>query len=825
MRYKAGILFKTFLILCCPLVLFAQPGRHLNWKALPSFETKGGMGGIYMGVSDGTLFILGDTGITQTGNYPGAAFELNKKREKWLPVNGKLPIPLAFGASVSYNNQLIIIGGKNNQGASSAVYSAKYSNGSIQFKELPSLPFPLVNSSAIVYDNILFVTAGEKDGKPSNVFLALNLGDLQKSSKWVVLKDLPGEPRINPTLAIFNKSIYLFSGISQDNSALKDAYRFTPVNSNNEVAGDWETLSPSPYDIIPGLAVAPAMGLDHIILFARDSTYGTSVSYHVKTNSWVGLSGLGNIPAAQWRNSVQWNDDWIVGGANANNSLYEFYSLSRQYSFGWINWLTLIAYLLFMLWIGFKYDTKDQTTEHFFKAGGNIPWWAAGLSIYGAQISAITFMAVPAIVYATDWTLALGSVLILPIVPIVAKYYIPFFRRLNVTSAYQYLEHRFSKNVRLLGSLSFILFQFGRMGVVLYLPAAAIASVTGINIFLLITIMGIICITYTVMGGMQAVIWTDVAQVIILLGGALLCLIVAIMNIDGGLKTTWDVGMADDKFKLVSFGWEYDKLNFWVCVVGFFFLNLIPYTSDQSVVQRYLTVKDEKQALKSLWTNAWITMPGTILFFGLGTVLYVFYKQNTGIIASDKIDEVLPYFVVQQLPAGISGLVIAGVFAASQSTLSGSMNSVSATFFSDIYIRFNKTQNEHSHLRVARTVTVITGVFGTLSAMTIVVLNAGFMFDLFQEVLGILGGGLAGVFILGIFFARANTIGAIVGLFSSVLVVWLIKENTSISIYLYGAISIISSVAVGILVSILFPGRKPAAGLTYYSLKQQEEIN
>lgn len=804
MHYKINI---VFLILFLPLFAFSQSGRNLKWNELPAFKEEKGMQGMFMGVSNDMLLLAGADKI----------YSYNKENGKWTTAAQKLPKSLAFGASVSYGDKMLLIGGKTASEISSTIYSLEYVNGQINIDTFSSLPYPLANASAQVAGGLLYIAAGSlSNAAASNTFLVLDLG----SRKWIKAQQIPGVSRKNPTLSIINKNVYVFGGLDSVNAMLGDSWRFTQTGVGDSLTGEWMALASSPFKIT-GPNAAPDMGLDHIIFFSEDNTSDSTVAYHIQTNSWTRLKDLNAVPKIKWYNGARWDNDWIVGGYNPETSFYQLFSLSKEYNFGWINWVTLIVYLLFMVWIGYKYDTKDQTTENFFKAGGNIPWWAAGLSIYGAQISAITFMAVPAIVYATDWTLALGSVLILPIVPIVAKYYIPFFRRLNVTSAYEYLEHRFNKNVRLMGSLSFILFQFGRMGVVLYLPAAAIASVTGINIFLLITIMGIICIIYTVMGGMEAVIWTDVAQVIILLGGALLCLIVAIINIDGGLSTIWNVGMADDKFRLVSFGWEYDRLNFWVCVVGFFFLNIIPYTSDQSVVQRYLTVKDEKQALKSLWTNAWITMPGTVLFFGLGTVLYVFYKQNTGIIASDRIDEILPHFVVQQLPAGVSGLVIAGIFAASQSTLSGSMNSVSATFFSDIYIRFSKTTSEKSHLRVARIVTVITGLFGTLSAMAIVLLNAGFMFDLFQEVLGILGGGLAGVFILGIFVKRANSPGAIVGLFSSVLIVWLIKQNTSISVYLYGAISIISSVVVGLLVSAIVPGRKSIAGLTYYSLKQQ----
>lgn len=494
--------------------------------------------------------------------------------------------------------------------------------------------------------------------------------------------------------------------------------------------------------------------------------------------------------------------------------------IQRKDSLGVINWATLISYLLLMLFVGIWYGKKKQTTDTFFTAGGKIPWWASGFSIYASQLSAISFMAIPAIVYATDWSLAIGSFLILLTVPIVVKYYVPFFRRLNVTSGYEYLEHRFNVHVRLLGCISFILFQMGRMGIILYLPAAAINAVTGINIYLTIAIMGIICIIYTVLGGIEAVIWTDVAQVIILMGGAILCLILAILNIPGGLSTIFSEGIKYHKFTLFHLNWGIDNLNLWVCIVGFFFLNIIPYTSDQTVIQKYLTVKDEKQTSRSLWFNAIITMPATIIFFGLGTILFIFYNVNSSVIPPQDVGNVLPYFVVQQLPIGVAGLVIAGIFAASQSSLSNSMNSIAATFYSDIFERFRYKPSASMALKIARYTTIIAGAFGTLSAMAIAFLNVQFIFDLFSAVLGILGGGLAGIFILGIFTDKGSESGAIGGIIMGVALAVLAKFFTDVSVYLYGAISVMGCVFSGYIISLIIPSEKNIEGLTFSTLSK-----
>src|SRR5690606_26347910 len=203
---------------------------------------------------------------------------------------------------------------------------------------------------------------------------------------------------------------------------------------------------------------------------------------------------------------------------------------------------------------------------------------------------------------------------------------------------------RFNVKVRTLASVAFMLMQLARIGIVLYLPSIAIAWVTGIDIYLCIGIMGIVCTIYTVMGGIEAVIWTDVIQVLVLLGGAILCIVVAILDVDGGLNEVIQTGIRYDKFKMFHTGWDPSRLVVWVALVSFFFLNLIPYTSDQTVIQRYLTVRDEKAAAKSLWTNGLLTLPGIVVFFGLGTTLFVYYMDHPAVFSSSRPDELLPYY-------------------------------------------------------------------------------------------------------------------------------------------------------------------------------------
>ncbi|MBA2113818.1 Sodium/glucose cotransporter [Planctomycetes bacterium FF15] len=217
-------------------------------------------------------------------------------------------------------------------------------------------------------------------------------------------------------------------------------------------------------------------------------------------------------------------------------------------SFSWINWVVLAVYLAGMIGVGIFFSRRESDSRDFFLAGDRIPWWAAGLSIYGTQLSAITFIAVPALAFTPggNWTRLVSSWTIQLLAPLIIYFILPLFRRLNVQTAYEYLEYRFNVVIRWLASLTFIAFQVDRMGIVLLLPAVAISAATGLNVLLAIVVMGALATTYTVLGGIEAAIWTDVVQVVVLIGGAIICLGAAVGAV-GGPTTAWDLAHAAEK--------------------------------------------------------------------------------------------------------------------------------------------------------------------------------------------------------------------------------------------------------------------------------------
>jgi len=481
--------------------------------------------------------------------------------------------------------------------------------------------------------------------------------------------------------------------------------------------------------------------------------------------------------------------------------------------FGWLNWTVLGAYLLAILLMGLYFSRREKSTDDFFLAGRRIPWWAAGLSIVGTGLSAISFMGFPAKAYSGNWIAFTGNLIPILIIPIVVMFYLPFYRRLNVTTAYEYLEKRFNLAARLVGGLLYILFQFLRMAVILYLPALAIHTVAGLDIYVCILAMGVLCTIYTVLGGVEAVIWTDVLQVGVLMGAAIVCLGIIAWQVDGGLVGIVEKGIAADKFKAANFTFDPKGGSLFLFIVlGRFFGDFMPNTADQGVIQRYLTVPDLKSARKAAWVGGLSVIPVSILFFSLGTALWAFYQSRPELIPEGLAnDQILPLFMVQQMPAGIAGLALAGLFAAAMSSVDSSMNSVSAVVTTDFYRRFTPEASEKNCLKLARLATGLTGLVGTIAALIMAAYAGRFnsTWDLFLYILFWLGSPLAGMFILGIFTKRANGLGVCIGAAAGAIAILLVMTLTELSGLLYPVIGLGGCVIVGYLVSLLAPDAKP----------------
>ncbi|MGA0845678.1 MAG: sodium:solute symporter family transporter, partial [Luteolibacter sp.] len=350
---------------------------------------------------------------------------------------------------------------------------------------------------------------------------------------------------------------------------------------------------------------------------------------------------------------------------------------------------------------------------------------------------------------------------------------------------------------------------------VLYLPALALAAVSDIDVITAIVVIGVLCLVYTVIGGIEAVVWTDAIQALVLMAGALLCFGLAAARVDGGLMGMAEIAASDNKL-FENLSWDSfdvgDGTNAaLVLFIAFFFNSLVPYTSSQDVVQRYVTTRDIAAAKRSLKVTMWMSVFGSMVFFALGVAIYAFYKSHPAQLdpTMKASDSILPFYIMQQLPVGISGLVIAAIFAASQSTVSSSLNSVATAFVKDIDSRLLRPgRSDRSYLRSAQVVVVVAGLLGIGFAITMAESNIESAFKTFNTMIGLTAGSLGGLFALGIFTRRSNGSGALLGaLVGLASVVTLHLTGAPVSGLLYAAIGFSVSFGMGWLFSQLIPGK------------------
>ncbi|MCA9241431.1 MAG: sodium/solute symporter, partial [Planctomycetales bacterium] len=680
------------------------------------------------------------------------------------------------------------------------------------------------------------------------------------------LPPYPGPPRHQCVVAVQangegSKSLYAISGVNPQSNPdgspdlahfeyLTDAYRYDPATNRWERIADLPIVddprlelrsaafSRSRWPVAAGVGVG--VGQSHVVVFSgstgryitqpvdkRPAFPRTVLAYHTITNTWTVAdsmpTGVVTTGIARWGNRYVIPSGEIKPGVRTNK-VQAFFVRSTTTSFGAANFTVLATYLVAVLSVGGFFAVRTKSTNDFFRGGQRIPFWVAGLSIFATMLSSITFIALPAKAYATDWKYYLAQLTIIPIALVVVYLAIPFYRLIDATSAYEYLERRFSFAVRELASFQFVLFQLARMAIVMYLPALALAAVTPFSIVESVVAMGLLSVAYCTLGGVEAVVWTDAIQTIVLLGGLLLAIGVVAANVDGGLWAAFQTAHADGKLHAadLDFSWgSWATTTAWVVLLGQFFGSLYSYTSDQAIVQRYLTTKDVAGARRAMWTTAWMGVIGSSLFFAMGSALYVFYKSHPELLdLGMRNDSVFPLFIARQLPPGAAGLVVAGVFAAAQSTISTSMNSTATVVVADFCMPFGVCRSDAGYLRLARIATALLGLCGTLVACWLAKQGSAMAIDAFISVIGLFGGAVCGLFTLGMLTRLGNASGGLIGsLTGFAVVLWLMLDKSiAVNQFLYAAIGTVVTFAVGYVVSALTGGaaQEKLDGLTVY---------
>jgi len=386
-------------------------------------------------------------------------------------------------------------------------------------------------------------------------------------------------------------------------------------------------------------------------------------------------------------------------------------------SFGTANYVVLAVYLVAMIAIGWAAGRRIKGTRGFFVADGRLNHVVVGLSILGTYLSALTMMGLPGMSYGGhNWTYMIQLPFLLLTAVVVTRWILPRYRQAGVVSIYGFMEKRLGVTGRAIGAVSFIVFAIGRMGLVLYLPALAFSTATGAELWVCIVVMGVIITAYTVIGGIEAVVWTDAIQVMIFIFAALLSLVYIFSDL--GLEQFVAVGAEHGKFRLLLLDTNIREITSLWLVLETIFQTIRIYGTQQDITQRYLTTGSTAKANRSVWISVLTYIPLGFLFYLIGTALFVFFKCHPEAAMPGKSDSVYPFFVVTQLPAGVAGLVIAAIFAAAMSSIDSCMNSASTVCVEDFAKRFTgrKLPDRH-YLLFARLLTILWGVLATVMAL------------------------------------------------------------------------------------------------------------
>lgn len=841
----------------------------MSWRKEASLPDEYGFAGAFAGYHNKALIFAGgchfhtyEWRADAEKVYSDAVFVLKQEEDGnrvWHKQEVRLPQPLAYGASVTVADGVLCFGGMNGEAVSDTVFLLKWNDASatVEINEIGKMPLPLANSQAALLSNAVYLAGGQSGidctETTTDVFLKAVYSGAAASQpiQWEEVKakdadgqlyvnQIPSEPRILATVAAqFNgegESIYVIGGRQELGNKqfvfFSDTWEFNPKKNL------WTRRSDAPVPLMA--ASAASVGMAHIFILngaqgdlltkllngemtqqQHPGFHKESFAYYTITDSWVEAAATPanqlTTPTVRWGYGKNAPIYIISGEIKPQIRTTDVWKISLndvKPSFGWINFAVIGVYLLGIVGVGIFFYFRNNNTDDFFKGGGRIPFWVAAFSIFATVLSSITFIAVPGKAFATNWGNYVLQFSMFIVAPIVIFFFLPFFRRITSSSAYEYLERRFNLFSRLFASASFIIYHIGRMGIVMYLPAVALSMVLTVspdpqvNQVICILIMGILSMLYCALGGLEAVVWTDTLQSFILLSGGIITVVLIIFSV-GGPSVFFSTAMAAEKFKMIEWDWSLNSYKipaFWVIFLGGFGQNLIPYASDMSIVQRYMSVKDEASAKKSIWTNTLISVVASALFFFLGTALFVFYKTNPTFIDPliDKVDYVFPVFIAQELPVGIAGLVVAAIFAAAQSTVSTSINSATAAIVTDFFQRFNLAVEPKKGLLLSRIVTVLFGLIGTVTGIIFVFLSGQSLWDVFMQILGLIGGAMCGLFCLGIFTKRASglsvSIATLIGVTSTLLIGWF----TPVHFALYAIINVTITFVSGYLLGFVF---------------------
>jgi len=496
-----------------------------------------------------------------------------------------------------------------------------------------------------------------------------------------------------------------------------------------------------------------------------------------------------------------------------------------------IDTIIIAAYLLTLIAIGLRVSGRQHTTDTYFVADRSVPGWAAGLSLLATIITSVTFIAYPGAAYSGDWTLLVPGIMFVAVIAALGPIIVPFFRHAISMSVYEYFGKRFGPGVRMYASFAFATGHFAKMGFVFYLLALSVSGITGWPIALIIIVLGLITILYTFLGGLEAVIWTDVAQGFLLWTGVLVTITLLLFHSNATPAAMLHLIAANHKTQLGGFTFNLAKPTFWTMAIYGLFFYLQKYTADQTVVQRYLAAKTDRSALRGMALGASLCLPIWTAFMLIGSLLWAFYKITGEALPTTitRPDQVFPHYMVTHMPIGVAGLFLAALFGAAMSMLASDLNCLALILVEDFYGHFFPTRTDRQRLTFGKLCVVLSGILAIVVALRLST-TQGSALALYYTATAIVAGGLAGLFLLAFLSRHAGRTAALIGItISLTFTAWatltlnngkllnLGRYNYPWHEYTIGAAGNLLLLATGLLAALAFPD--PAtnkAGLTLW---------
>jgi SSS family solute:Na+ symporter len=489
--------------------------------------------------------------------------------------------------------------------------------------------------------------------------------------------------------------------------------------------------------------------------------------------------------------------------------------------------IIVVIYIATLVMIGFRFARRQKTTVDYFIAGKSIPGWAMGLSLLATIITSVTFVAYPGAAYSGDWSLLVPGIMFVLLLLVIGFVVVPFFRHVVHMSAYEYFGRRFGTNVRLYASIAFAASHFSKMGFVFYLVSLTLSGMTGISVTKLIWLTAIVTICYTLLGGVEAVVWSDVVQGFVLWAGIAVSLGYLLLYPKQGPAAVWHEAWSHGKMSLGSMALRFDKPTIVVLMIYGLFFYLQKYTADQTVVQRYLIAKSDRSAMRGILLGAILCLPVWMAFMLIGSLLWSFYRLTGEALPNTvtKADQVFPYFLTTHMPPGMAGLFMAALLGSAMAMLASDMNCLAVVGTEDFYRLAFRHSTDRQQLRAGKCVVALSGMAAALVASRLTH-SAGGALSLYYTISAVVAGGLAGLFLLAFLFPKATKAGALAGIAASLIfTAWatlseggktvdLGRWNFPYHDYVIGAIGHLILLGVGVGASMVLPGEAIGEELT-----------